>query len=698
MIGKTLDNKYRIIAELGEGGMGTVYLAEHTRGIGKKFAIKSFSSTLGLDSHFRERFYREATNQALLDHPNIVHTDFFEKDGQFFLVMEYVDGQDLSKLIKARGQLKEKDALSILRDVLRGLEFAHTKGIIHGGIKPSNILIGKSGIAQITDFGIASLVWGGLTSTGATVGSPWYMSPEQIQHPEQLDPRTDIYSLGIVLYEMLTGHLPFEGETDFSVLDQQIHATPPNLRLKNPEVSEKLAEIVLKAMAKNPAERFQDCTEFLQCLPEQQRQWSEGEARRKTEERGRKLTTSDHVFVCYAREDEAFVLQLAENLKGRGVPVWLDQWDIPPGADWDRTIDNAIYDCAKFIIILSSQAVESREVRGELRIALDKHKPIIPVIHSACQIPRQLLIIQYVDFTSRGPNDEAALRQLLRTLATSTTDSTVAQHVEATDSQRSIPERAAEKRESRLESGTVFRDRLKDGSQGPEMVVIPAGTFQMGDIQGDGNESERPVHTVHITRPFAIGRYEVTFEEYDGFAAAAGRKLPVDNGWGRGQRPVINVSWNDAVEYAKWLSIQTGKRYRLPIEAEWEYAARSGGQEERWTGTSREQELSEYAWYYANSGSKTQPVGGKKPNGLGLYDMGGNVSEWVEDCWHNNYAGAPTDGSAWGQENDGNFGHRVLRGGSCGDVPQTLRVSFREGYDVADCLISIGFRLARDLD
>src|SRR5262249_18280775 len=142
--------------------------------------------------------------------------------------------------------------------------------------------------------------------------------------------------------------------------------------------------------------------------------------------------------------------------------------------------------------------------------------------------------------------------------------------------------------------GTVFRDKLKDGSQGPEMVVIPAGTFQMGD---NGHDSERPVHTVQINRPFAMGRYEVTFEEYDRFASATGFELPDDTGWGRGQRPVINVSWSDAVEYAKWLSAQTSKHYRLPTEAEWEFAARSGGKKERWAGTSREEELVEYAWY-----------------------------------------------------------------------------------------------------
>jgi serine/threonine protein kinase len=452
MIGETLGN-YRILSELGKGRMGIVYLAEHII-LGTRRAIKSPSPTLTHDSHFRERFYQEAKNQALLDHPNIVQfIDFFEKDGQFFLVTQYVDGQDLRKLVKTRGQLKEQDALSILRDVLKGLEFAHTKGMINSNVKPSNILIDKSGIARITNFAIASLVRGGVTSTGAIIGSPWYMSPEQIEHPGQLDPRTDIYSLGIVLYEMLAGDIPFNGETEFSVLDQQRHAPPPNLRQKTPEISEKLVEIVLKAMAKNPAERFQNCTEFLQCLPEQQRQRSEEDGRRKTEEQNRQLTTSNHVFICYAREDEAFVLQLVENLKGRGVPVWLDQWDIPPGADWDRSIDEALYGCAKFIIVLSSQAVESTEVRGELRTALDERKPIIPVIHSSCRLPRQLRTIQHVDFTSRSPDDEAGLRQLLRTLATST-NSNVPQQGRATDT----PERAPQEPESKLKPGTIFLD------------------------------------------------------------------------------------------------------------------------------------------------------------------------------------------------------------------------------------------------
>src|SRR5262245_9848566 len=270
MIGKTI-RSFRIVSEIGEGGMGVVYLAEHLE-LPKRFAIKSLSKSLSSDPQFRNRFYGEAQKQAILDHPNIVQvTDFFEAEGQFFLVMEFVDGQDLGKLIRAKGKLPEHEALPIFQDILRGLAFAHSKGVIHRDVKPSNVLIDSQGRARIMDFGIAILAGAGekrVTATGAAVGSPWYMSPEQIQRPRELDLRTDIYSLGIVLYEMLAGDVPFNGETDFSVQEQQIHEPPPNLRQKHPEISEELAETVLKAMAKNPAGRFQNCTEFLQRIQE----------------------------------------------------------------------------------------------------------------------------------------------------------------------------------------------------------------------------------------------------------------------------------------------------------------------------------------------------------------------------------------------------------------------------------------------
>lgn len=163
-----------------------------------------------------------------------------------------------------------------------------------------------------------------------------------------------------------------------------------------------------------------------------------------------------------------------------------------------------------------------------------------------------------------------------------------------------------------------------------------------------------------------------------------------------GRWPVINVSWDDAKAYAKWLSEATGKRYRLPTESGWEYAARSiaKNKDDIWAGTSDEGELKDYAVYGAG---RTEPVGSKRPNSLGLYDMTGNVWEWVEDCWHENYKDAPTDGSAWLETGGRDCGRRVVRGGSWDGRPGTLRASYRSGGSAGYRNFHVGFRLVQDL-
>ncbi len=268
LVGKVLRN-FRIVSVIGEGDTGVVYLAEHL-GLPKRFAIKSLSTALSGDPSFRGRFYAEAQKQALLDDPNIVQvTDFFEDEGQFFLVMEYVDGQDLSRLIKARRRLSESEVVAIFQDILKGLGYAHAKGVVHRDMKPSNVLIDKSDRARMMNFGIAIMAGAGeewLIAAGGAVGSPWYMSPEQIERPRKVDQRSDIYALGIVLYEMLTGDVPFDGETDFSVQYQQVKSPAPDPREKNPDISAAMAQVVLKAMAKDPSERFQNCHEFVEAL------------------------------------------------------------------------------------------------------------------------------------------------------------------------------------------------------------------------------------------------------------------------------------------------------------------------------------------------------------------------------------------------------------------------------------------------
>ena len=226
-------------------------------------------------------------------------------------------------------------------------------------------------------------------------------------------------------------------------------------------------------------------------------------------------------------------------------------------------------------------------------------------------------------------------------------------------------------------------DALKDGGFGPEMVTVPPGQFIMGS--NDAWYNEKPVHTVSI-KSFTMGKYNVTFKEYDEFCDATGRSKPKDEGWGRGNRPVINVNWNDAKAYCQWLSDQTGKEYRLPSEAEWEYACRAGSTGKYCFGDD-ENQLENYAWYLDNSGKKTHPVGEKKPNQFGLYDMHGNVWEWCEDGWHDSYKGAPTDGSIWSSGS----GLRVLRGGSWFN-PSGVRSAYRF-RDFLYFRGNVGFRL-----
>jgi formylglycine-generating enzyme required for sulfatase activity len=255
--------------------------------------------------------------------------------------------------------------------------------------------------------------------------------------------------------------------------------------------------------------------------------------------------------------------------------------------------------------------------------------------------------------------------------------------------------------------GTVFRDGFTSGSgQGPEMVVLPSGNFMMGSPWGEtGRDSdEGPQRTVRIDYQLAVSRHEVTWAEWDACVSDGGcNDGPVvaaggAEGWGGGSRPVINVSWNDAQAYVTWLNQKTGltgrsDRYRLLSEAEWEYAARAGSQA-RWSFGDDESRLGNFAWFSGNSGSRTQPVGGKTANGFGLYDMHGNVWEWVEDCYEAGYSVQPSDGSALTKSS---CSDRVFRGGSWNYAPRVLRSAFRNWYSPGSRDFSLGFRLARTL-
>jgi formylglycine-generating enzyme required for sulfatase activity len=252
---------------------------------------------------------------------------------------------------------------------------------------------------------------------------------------------------------------------------------------------------------------------------------------------------------------------------------------------------------------------------------------------------------------------------------------------------------AAQEKEKAAKPGSDFKE-CANGC--PTMVVVPAGKFLMGspETEEDRSRNEGPQHEVTIARPFAVGRTDVTFAEWDICVAAGACPKVSDNGWGKGDRPVILVSWEEAKGYVTWLKRMTGKDYRLLSEAEWEYAARFGDQG-RWSFGDDENQLGDYAWFNKNSEFKTQSVAKKKPNAFGLYDMRGNVWQWVGDPYHDSYNGAPSDGSVWGQGADAS--RRVVRGGSWNNDPQRLRSASRNGVTTDNRDGNIGFRIARTL-
>ena len=238
------------------------------------------------------------------------------------------------------------------------------------------------------------------------------------------------------------------------------------------------------------------------------------------------------------------------------------------------------------------------------------------------------------------------------------------------------------------QAGEVFRDC----PDCPELVVVPAGGFDMGSLVF---ELEKPVHHVTIARPFAIGRREIRFQEWDLCAAADACKYrPDDRGWGRDNRPVTDVSWDDAKIYVAWLSSWTGEKYRLPSEAEWEYAARAGTTSTFWWGDDVGIDHANCRTCASAFVRRTSPTGQYAANGFGLFDTSGNAAEWVEDCWNDSYRGAPRDGSSWVT---GQCNYRVLRGGSFDTDARYIRPSARFRYEADVRYFANGFRIVRDL-
>ena len=821
---------YRIISLLGRGGMADVYRAEDER-LGREVALKAVPPEFARDPERVERFEREVRAAARLTHPNIVTVyEFGQRAGQHFYTMALMPGGDLKARIRAHPDgMPPEEARAVAAAMARALDYAHRQGFVHRDVKPENILFAEDGVAQLTDFGIARAMSSGtrMTATGMSIGSPHYMSPEQARGKE-VDGRSDLYSLGVVLYEMLTGRVPFDAADTLAVAYAHVNDPVPEL----PPAQQEWQPVVDRLLAKSPDDRFGSAGELAEGLasdgvprapatrvmptgrdlssparPQEPatRLADAPNPQRKTlvAVAGGALLALAVVGIGYvalrdgAREDSRTsnggggnaVMQTAlapETVLGGGALLVVET--TPPGAEVlvdgvlvgetllerfdiragvrEVTLRHPYYETESVAgrnfedgVVLRVERVLTRgtgrltvtATPSDAWIELDGQRVTERTPVTLDDVPAGMVRLrvgapkhQVLELEVEVPKDGLArLERRLSpiphgslTLDLEPSDATVT--LPDTEFQYepglSLPEgvhRVIVRRDGyrdgertveiegetwvriALETtkvpGDVFRDDLATGGEGPDMVVIPRGRFRMGCLNGRCDSDEVPVRDVRIGYSFAMSKYEVTFAHWEACVADGGCEdyRPDDRGWGRGNHPVINVSWNDAQSYAAWLSRETEETYRLPSEAEWEYAARAGTVTVYYFGNNTSdlcqwgngadltaEEPGSGVFNCRDGHVYTAPVGSFGTNGFGLHDMHGNVEEWVEDCGNTSYEEAPSAGDAWLL---GNCEERVRRGGSWWGLGRNLRASSRVRDYAESRNQYTGFRVVRTL-
>jgi len=655
--------RYRILSKLGEGGMGTVYLAEDTR-LSRRVAVKVPHFSAADDPSIIERFHREARTAAAIDHPNIcpVH-DAGEVDGFHFLVMPFIEGTPLSQLVDEDDPWSPARAAVLVRQLALAVQVIHGCGLVHRDLKPANVLLRSNGEPVLMDFGLARSFTEQsqyLTRTGAAVGTPAYMPPEQILgDAKAIGPATDVYSLGVILYELLTGCLPFEGPPA-SVYGQILHAQaePPSER--RPGANAALDAVCLKALAKKPAERFASMAAFAEAL----------------------LPWACPVALVSA-------------------PTLPRLSEAPPLIEPPPALRVTCPGCGKALKVPATTAGKRLKCPGcktVLAAAAATHHRSAPKRVSVETAAPSLLE------TAGTPPPPVQKRGGRPALVVSLFGMAllagylILWPLLRDDQQEGSKPPAGGEKAPRKKTAALAKE-LRN-SLGMKLVLIPAGTFTMGSPKEEKDRSKDEVqHEVELTRPFYVGAHEVTQEEYEKgmgknpswFASTGGGKDKV-RGKDTGRFPVESVSWDEAVAFCTKLTElpaekKAGRVYRLPTEAEWEYACRGGA-----TSSKPFHFGASLSPSQANSHlGRTMAVGSYPANGFGLYDMHGNVGEWCAD-WYGSYP----QGSTRVKDPTGPLSgtRRVLRGGSWGHASSFFsRSAYRSLAEPRKRVNVIGFRV-----
>ena len=662
------DKRYRLERQLGQGGMGQVWLATdlatHAElGHSDKVALKILPPELTQSTLHARLLVEEATQARKLAHENIVRVYEWAQDPattSYFIIMEYLEGTDLDVHLTERGTFALDQIKQLLTPVAQALRYAWDKHqLVHRDLKPSNLLLTQQGEIKLLDFGIAARVRSAANAMGmssvlpANAGTAGYRAPEAGVRQRQPSQQLDVYALAVMIYQMLEGELPF-GEVRNA---QHVPSAPKVL-------DQRQWKVLQRGFAFQPELRPASSMALLEALFQSEQQ----------------LSAPPQVVVVppEVRQQQQRQLALMEQRKQAQLEEKRKQEAVQRELEQKQRKQQAVQRTQA----LREQALRLREEEKQ-RVAQEA-------------------------LTQKREQARKKQEQLA-------------------EQQKRLDEIEARVRASQAQilpeaPGTEFRDPFVDHSgEGPLMVLLPGGRFVMGSsererqmalhagAQASWIKRETPQHPVQIGLGFAIGKKPLTVGEWRQFVQATGWRDESAPNWqhpGFAQdehHPVVWISWLDVQAYCQWLSSVTGQRYRLPSEAEWEYACRAGTQSPFSFGEHIHSGMANYDSNFTwNGGAKgearhgTTRSGSFAPNPWGLYDMHGNVWEWVQDLVHGSYEGAPQDGSAW--ESGATNGHRVLRGGSWLYGPRYLRSASRNGYDQNSRNDIVGARIVREID
>lgn len=702
------NRRYRLERQIGVGGMGQVWqatdLATHAElGHSELVALKILPPQLTQSASLAKLLIEEATQARRLAHDSIVRVYDWAQDpatASYFIIMECLEGQDLDAWLAQQGPAPWERIAQLLRPVAQALDYAWDKfRLVHRDIKPGNVFLTNRAEVKLLDFGIALRARNAASTVGVqapNAGTSGYRAPEAGASQRQPSPRLDVYAVSVMIYQMLEGRMPFDGARGAQFLPSAPAA-----------LNELQWQVLQRGFAYVQDQRPGSVTELLDALHQagdiaqaervarEAREREQAEAQERAEQEAlqrRQQEQEQAARAAQAREaDKARQAELAARRKveaqqAAAEKARLDQLRREQEREQRRRAEQ-------------EAQVRKERLREQLRArrdadALQARQAQEEQQRKAAQLKAE---VAYRAEQERHRKEQAARNAAELAALMPSPGSAVA------------------------DASGVLRDRFLDGSgTGPDLVLIPTGRFQMGssdherDIAVKAGSSrqwldrETPQHWVGIEYPFAMGRYPVTVGQWRQFVRVTGWESQSDVDWNapgfaqQDDHPVVGVSWFDAQRYITWLSEKTGQQYRLPSEAEWEYACRAGGKSAFYFGDDISTEQANYDGNFTyGNGAKgvfrqgTSKVGAFPPNPWGLFDMHGNVWEWMQDVMHATYEGAPLDGSAWME--GGDQARRMLRGGAWLYPPRYLRTALRNAYSAVLANDVVGFRVARRL-